>query len=331
MRRPILVLVLAASLALIAGCEFLGWDVYPTELQNVDRRLDLGTLVLNQTGYGLDHVMETAVLRAHPSLPYHLLVLCSLKDSGGNAVFFLDPVTLSFEAWVWIGNANRPLTVAYADDIPIGASFCAGQVRIDPVNLVDSSPPWAQANNSAGVILQPSLTNSLVLYSSNGDWGLKVYSNAWGLLDTRGKAFMAGNYALDLVAVATAQASTAVRLILRDSNTKHGQLVEFANPEDMVTAISSGALDIKTSGLTTKFRDFGHDIRDLWLTDKEILAYEDYDKGKLVRYSLADGSELDSRSFSGEEAQGLSFSSVTSRWYYWDKARQEFLSLRTWW
>lgn len=332
MRRLLLILGLAAILALGAGCEFLGWDFYPPELQNVDRSLDMAALVLGQTGYELDHVMGSAVLRADPSLPYHLLVLCSLKNYGGNAVFFLDPLTLAFEAWVANGNAGLPLAVVYDTwAIPTGAGFCAGYLRIDAVNLVDSTTPWAQANGSVGVILQPSLANNLVLRSTTGNVGLDICSPAWAILGSESKAVITGNYKLDLVAAASASSSTGIRLLLRDTDTMQGRLVEFANPEDLVSAISPGPSDIESSGLASKFISFGHDLKDLWLTDKEIIAYEDYDKGKLVRYSLENGSELDSRSFAGEDAQGLSFSSTTSRWYYWDKARKKFLSLRTWW
>lgn len=335
MRKPLFALALAAILSLAAGCEFLGWGVYPTYQQNVDSRLKFADLVYAQTGYELDHVMGSAVLRADPSLPYHLLVLCSLKNYGGNAVFFLDPLSLAFEAWVSNGNAGLPLAVVYDTwGIPTGAGFSAAYLRMDPLSLTDSTTPWAQTSGTAGVILKPIGAENLVMWSSNGGLGLHVFENSWSETYP-GSPFVKpasmGNYNLVLASVANASSSTAVRLLLRDEQQWTGLFLEFASPEDLITAMDTAPQDLKTSALASKSISFGHDMKELWLTDKEILAYEDYDKGKLVRYSLADGSELDSRSFSTEDVQGLSFSSATSRWYYWDKVRKEFLSLRTWW
>jgi hypothetical protein len=317
-----LVLALAAALAL-AGCENFGLDIFPNSLQNATGRIDLASRIHAEDGATLKSVVEIERLSSSSSGPTYLFVLCHTDH--GTRLIVLDPDSLATKAYLKSGSLGTPLGV------DASGNFVSGNQLIDSAFNISNNPYSAVSEKIA---VATSSSTNLVLSASSGILSYDERSTDWYSSTVSGSKTIASGATYYLIAAA-APSDGSIRILCHDDSGTDLSFI-FSTLAAFKTSVSTGptiyeyAIANPTAVSITKLNSVSDS--QAWLTsDGIIVPSSGNNQSRLLRYGYSAGTEIDSRLFSRDGIEALSFDYEGKVWYYYDSYTGRLYAMRAWW
>jgi len=325
--RPSLVIGALFLSMILSACDFIGLDMFPPELQNLEASFDLRS-ALSAQGVSIKHIVKIERLVA---------------SNGAEYLFVLFEDGLSRKLSILDGGLNRhvatrsdgylgPLMMADG----IGNIIC-GQLRFDV-----ATETFTQTFNDLDLLgdsrhgfWDPSLANAYVAFSpSSTQLERKLFSAGFSAAGSSSGAqnlfSLAPADSYSLADILYTGASTPFYLLFFLTNQGDSPYVmRFPTVAAFHSAMSSPPLE-NWDDLAYRIDSRPQDRR-AWLTPDGIVVFESDRESRLVRYDLATGKELDSRRIDSEWRSGISLDPSGDYWYYYDSYTGMLNKLRTWW
>lgn len=324
-RRFFAAAALIAAAVSLCSCEFLGLDMFPSDLKNLEASFDLRAY-LASSDISFNGVERIERLESSTTGAVYLFVL--LYTDSGSRLMILDEKLSKVEGSSTDAQLGRLLLADNSDQ------FLCGQVIFDAnLNLVghgsDTSAFYdgvcGYPDSSANYTIWSSSYSALSLASHDASW-LAATPTTNDLLSTPSTT---SYYQLvDLLSTDTASPFVLAFLVKNENNRPY--IVQYA---DRAAFDAGFASSYATSNAVTLNLDVSPLDRSLWLTSDGIVALRtDSGPTRLVRYSFATGKELDSQSFNvSTENAFLSFEPEGRYYYRYDGLSGRLYKLRTWW
>ncbi len=326
MRLAAAVFAVACAGAL-AGCEFLGLDMFPAELQNLEASHDLRRALASQ-GYSITRAIKIERMVASNGKEF---VFVLFEDGFGRKLSILDG---NLERVVGTRSDSYLGTLMLADGI--GNIIC-GQLRFDAATETFSQTfgDFDLLGDGRAGFWDPALNNSYVVFSPNPiQLERKSFSagfGAGGISSGAQNLFpIAPTESFSLTDLLYTGAATPFYLLFTASGQGENLfLMRFPSVSAFHTAIVTSPVQ---NGQDLGYRIYSRpQDRRAWLTEAGVVLFESDRESRLVRYALDSGLELDSKTVEGEWMSGISFDPSGEFWYYYDGRTGRLMKLRTWW
>lgn len=306
---------------LLSACDFIGLDMFPPELMNVEADVDLAEIVAN-AGATLGRVRRIESLTSSAS--GKAFVFAMVETSAGPLLMILDGADLAFEKLV-SGNALNP-----ALGVDMDGNFQCGKVNVESSYLIDSGTTYGP--NDGYHRLFPGLSGNLVFHSNNTNMITLEKFATWSTAASPTSAKQPFSTLSTPITLLDAErfADGSAALLFTDSYSySTTYAMRFSDTNAVETAFSSSYLEDGDLDATTIA--YGVHDEGAWVTkDGVILLRDDYDR-RLIRFEYGSGAEIDSKTIKTEWKEAVSFDPSGDFWFYYDSLSGRLYKMRTWW
>jgi hypothetical protein len=316
-RNSLAIAALVAAISL-CSCEFLGLDMFPSDLKNLEASFDLGSY-LASNGVSYNGVGRIERLTSSVSGTSYVFVL--LNSYYGRKLVILDESLSAVQALRLDSTGLGTLMLADNGDYLVCGYDKFSASGLTATNLSDTTLAneslFGYPGTSANFVVSVSSYSALDLRSYAG------VSSAWGSSSSTTLDFIASTAAnYDLIDLLYTGESSRLAILMRDDS----------NAPWVVDCATPAAFAAGTANAVFKLPSDGSD-RGAWLTsDGIVTVHSNSGPNRLVRYAYGSGAELDSLSLNvSTEGACISFDPEGRYYFRYDSLSGRLYKLRTWW
>jgi len=320
--------LLAAAVLQLSSCAFLGLDMFPTDLKNVEASFDLDD-GLSAKGLSVRYVQAIEQVKATTGEEY---VVVLVDTDQGSRLVMLDAGLSQIEALRSDAGYGRMILADNGGNVVCGrvkipaATPTGTSTLITETSITDYSVRGypGSASNYALKSASYSTINLLTFPGSAGEWGTSGTTTA-DLFSTPATSY----YQLADILYIGESSPFALLFIVKDQGGNRPFAIRYDAPSSFLSGMATYATS--TAASTAMLPSVSDD--DAWLTADGIIGVES-DKGapRLIRYEYGTGDELDSLSLnSSTDGACYSFEPEGRYWYRYDGIAGRLYKLRTWW
>ncbi len=309
----------ALALALLlSACDFIGLDIFPPELMNVEASLDIAPS-LAASGLSGPYTVERSERLTATGGESALFVFA--HGSNGSRLLILDPESLEVRAVRTSTDFSRFLG---ADD---AGNFICGASRVAPGTFVVTSAIYTFIPTQAADFPR---SVAFIMTEGGGTYTSLALRNKNDSSQIGLSTPIAPATYFELLDAETWGGHT---FLLARRNDPSGGLIAVDLPGDtpaeLALLLDTAFLSIKPSVAITTVA--AADVDRAWLTEGGIVAFSRDRDSRVVRYAYGSGEELDHKSVRSDWKEGASFDPSGDSWSYYDRYDSRFYRLRSWW